>query len=426
MSSQDSRNSRLNTLKLDQRGLEALDARFSEELPNTRSRADREHTRFEFRKTLILLELVHPDGNIVRLPVVSRNLSRQGIALMHSAYVHVGTECRVCIACPPNKWIRVPGNVSRCEHRSGTTHELGIRFDEEIDARDILRLDSMSGLWTRERVDPQRLRGRLLVLDTDDLTHRLIDGLLKDTELQVLHATTAEEALQTAPECDLVLCEYHLDNDTTGAAFTTNLLQNCSSTPVLLMTGDRSERVINEMRDAGASGLVAKPLSKPVLRRALAEFLFEDETSSLNAPNLPEGDPRAGLVTPFLSSLPDVALKIEQAMDSEDHAACFAACRELAGQAPSLGFDELGRLADEAMTRLQATPNLKEAARELSHLVGACRTCKAAPPPPPPSEPEDGAGDGEEAVASHAAEAPSQHAEDGGEGEGGEPREKAA
>ncbi|WP_348234565.1 hypothetical protein, partial [Salmonella enterica] len=67
--------------------LNALLDRLDVDEQGTKSRK-RVHARWPFRKLNLQLDIQHPGGTATSLRVASRNLSRSGIGLLHSAFVH--------------------------------------------------------------------------------------------------------------------------------------------------------------------------------------------------------------------------------------------------------------------------------------------------------------------------------------------------
>ncbi len=81
----------INTLRLGQHELHKLLEEFDRGQTGT-DHPDREFVRNSFRVGAIELTVVHSSGSEVTLPVATRNISKGGISLLHSAYIHTGSR----------------------------------------------------------------------------------------------------------------------------------------------------------------------------------------------------------------------------------------------------------------------------------------------------------------------------------------------
>src|SRR5262245_25079873 len=112
-------NERPNTLGLQPRSLDAL-LDHLDDPEDPKAVARREFVRWPFRRTTIHISIFHPGGSMVSLKLACRNLSRGGLALLHNAYVHPGSPCRVELPTLSGVFDRVEGVIQRCAHRRGT------------------------------------------------------------------------------------------------------------------------------------------------------------------------------------------------------------------------------------------------------------------------------------------------------------------
>jgi CheY-like chemotaxis protein len=365
----------LNSLRLGQRELTALCDRLDAG-EGSAANVKREFVRFAFRRTLVLVEVIQPGGTTAKFAVVSRNLSANGVSLLHSAYIHAGSRCVVTLPHPLLQWIQVSGKVARCVHRGGRVHEIGVRFDEKIQTRELLSLDTMNEAYTMERVDPARLAGRILVIDDSDLEHTLIDRLLDGTGLEVCHARSYDDIVaQIGEGFDMLLVDYHL-KDTNGPAVIARLQEAGHEIPTLLITADNSAAIRAEMRSLGVLGCVAKPLNRPRLLRALAEFVLSDGKGGPLYSTLAEDNPAYDLVDRFVERLGTWSGELHTLAAGTDLDAALSMCRQIAGQASPLGFAELGQAAEATIKKLAATMSVRESGPELRMLISCCRRVK--------------------------------------------------
>ena len=131
-----------NTLRVTRRELDAL----LDELDQVSNASEspkpiRRFVRWAYRRERVPVTITQSDGPPTRLTLVSRNLSPGGVSLFHAQYVHIGSRVVVTLRHPTMGEIDFGGEVVRCEHRGGRNHEIGIKFDREIPAREILSLE---------------------------------------------------------------------------------------------------------------------------------------------------------------------------------------------------------------------------------------------------------------------------------------------
>jgi hypothetical protein len=72
--------------------------------------------------------------------VFARDLSAQGMSLLHGVFVAPDTRCRLTIRTLDKEPMQLPGLIRRCRLVGGRVHELGVKFDQPIDPRTFLDL----------------------------------------------------------------------------------------------------------------------------------------------------------------------------------------------------------------------------------------------------------------------------------------------
>lgn len=362
-----------NSLKLSQKDLDNLLNRIDPSDENTPENVKRLFRRFPFRRESVVLEVLHPGGSSTKLALAGRNLSAGGLSVLHSNYMHEGSRCVVWLPHPTQKWFEVPGVVKRCTHREGRVHEIGIAFDREIPARELLMLDSMSESFTLEHTDPEKLEGTLLVVDDDTMQHELIRKLLAQTRLTLRFATDIEQAVAEAPNANLILTEHRLGENKTASDLFMELWNKSISVPVVVVSSDKTPKLRETMRDAGAIGFIGKPLRRDPLLCALAEYMNGSGPDSVIHSTLEGDETMSSLVQQFIDTLPELSGALYDAMQSNDAGACREVTRKLIGQGASLGFPQVGRAAEAADRKLQAAGNAEAASTEIRTLLAVCQ-----------------------------------------------------
>jgi CheY-like chemotaxis protein len=369
---------RRNSLGLDDRALtRVLDQLDATEPSPARAASRRDFVRWPFRDASIPVRLTHPDGSITPMLVACRNISRGGMSVLHCGFVYPGSRCTVVLRHPERGAVPVPGIVARCSFRGGMIHEVGLKFDQPIDVRDLVRPDPFSDSFSLERVKPETLRGTVVYAEDSEIDHRIVAHFLRDTGLTLRTARTAEDALGLVDaDCGLVLAEYNLP-DYNGAEFLTMLRQRGLSTPVILVARDTTSVTRRLLAGIEADAFLAKPLSQPLLLRAVAEFLVLRPGEGMLVTSLPPDDPAAPLAEGFVSALRSYAARLREALARGDAANCREVCSRIAGTAPSVGFAKLGAAAAEAAESLAEDPEFERSARLLRTLISICEHARS-------------------------------------------------
>ncbi|MBL4697908.1 MAG: response regulator [Phycisphaerales bacterium] len=377
MKSNNNPNNQMNTLHLGQHELRKLLEKFDSEQSNV-SNPDREFVRWSFRVGAVELTIEHGNGGKVTIPVATRNISRGGMSILHTSFVHLKSPCEVTLKLPGGNSQIIPGKIVRCNHLQGRIHEVGIAFNEQISTKELLGLDPLNEAYSLERVEADRLHGSILIVTPTDLDRDLIMLFLEDTNLVLNVADSIESAVSRAAKgCDIVLADYHLKDETGPELINALREANCES-PVIVMTSDKSESALDAIRDAQAAGMLSKPLTKHRLLQALGEFLHADGDGGPLYSTLSADNPALTLVGKFLSDVPRMTLNLEKAMREDDMKSCLEICRTLSGTASPLGFPDVSTLAIAA-DKIMTDNGLKAAAHELRSVIIACRRIKATP-----------------------------------------------
>lgn len=367
----------MNTLRLGQHELHKLLEKFDKEQSNV-NRPDREFVRWAFRVGAVDLTIQHGNGGSVTIPVATRNISRGGVSILHSSFVHLKSPCEITLNVAGGKKQDIPGKVVRCNHLEGRVHEIGIAFDEQISTKDLLGLDPLNEAYSLEKIEPNRLHGTLLIVTPTDLDRDLIMMYLENTNLVLDSANSIETAITRAKKgCDIVIADYHLGSET-GPELITALREAQCDAPVIMMTSDKSETALDAIREAEAEGMLSKPVDQNRVCQALGEFLHADSDGGPMYSTLDAGSPAFALVGKFLSDVPRMTLNLEKAMREDDKQGCLEICRTLAGTASPLGFpaiSELALVADKALS----VDSIKAATPEIRAIIIACRRVKATP-----------------------------------------------
>lgn len=345
--------------------------------------ARRNHSRISFRKPALEVEVYQPSGGSVNFCVACRNLSRGGMSVVHSSYMHVGTKCRIQMLhkTEGEKWLK--GEVVQCRHVTGRVHDVGLRFAQEVDVNDFIRLDPLSNNFSLENVDPDKLDGRILLVTANDIDRKLIEVYLSETSLKMVHVAGYDEVLaQFTEPFDAVLCDF--DMDTAAASEGVQGMRSAGhAVPVIAIAGDLSEATKAAIRESRASALVPKPIERNALLRALAEFILLGRGAGDDLPPpqpKQETDPSLkALADLFAQDLQKFAEEIASCAKSGDEKNLRYICARIRGTGPLLGHGNVADAAGKVLTILDAEEGSIETAEEaLNSLTSLCKLARAA------------------------------------------------
>ncbi len=361
-----------NTVRISAVDLMRLDQEMNLKKSGTNTR--RAFIRWPFAKQSLMVEMQQPGGAASSLHYACRNLSTTGMGILHSSYIHSGTRCNVHLPDLEGNVHPTCGKVMRCVHYKGVIHEVGIGFDKPLNIRDFVQLDPLDGAFTMEHVSPDRLSGSVLHVDDSSMDRRLVRHYLKDTNLNVVNADNAEQALARSGEgFDIVLCENDLP-DMPGTKFIEALRCKGGQMPIIVTTSDGRIATRTEAREACASAYLCKPFTQDQLLRALAEFmLMEASDTDSGGPvysTLAPTDSAYSFVPEFIEELRQSASKINAAITAGDAAVLKRLCSQIRGSAKGLGFPILGSSADAAVIALERGKTPADWTRAVRSLVG--------------------------------------------------------
>jgi len=364
----------LNTLRLSPVELNKLWQELDAATPG--KHPQREFIRWPFQRASVKIELRQMAGSVANLTLACRNLSSTGIAMLHNAYVYPGTGCTLHLQHLNGVSVPVAGKVVRCRHVRGLAHELGVQFTAPLNIRDYVALDPAQGAFNQEAVSPAKLQGVLLHIDDSTMTRRLFRHHLRDTQLEIVNAETAEDGIKRCVEgFDMVLCDYELAG-CPGPAMLEKLFTAGVICPIVMLTADSRSALAANARDSRASAYLQLPVSQEQLLRAMAEFLLTDSNSAdaggpvystLNADH-----PTADFIGEYVDDLRKKGAELGAALAAEDAAAIRRICNDIKSVAPELGFATVAEAARNTVAALDALNSIADSMRQIRVVMGIC------------------------------------------------------
>lgn len=334
--------------------------------------------RWPFETRSIRMELQHPGGAATTLNYVPRNISREGMGLLHSSFVYTGTRCTVFLPHPARGQAAVGGTVVRCRHFRGKIHEIGVRFDQPIDVREFLGLDGSEECYMLESVNPTSLTGSMLLIEPGKMDRALIRQHLVDTNLTVTAVDTVQAGVERAGEgYDIILCSLNLP-DGDGLLVLYQLRTAGIQTPFLLLCSSAGTAAFKDrLRTLQPDGVLCKPVPSQTLLAAMGEFLLMNSTDAGGGgaalfSSLSSRDAMMSHVPEYLVELRQIAKRINGSLNAADVKECTRLIFQIRGSAQTFGFAPIAEAAALAQASLQSTHSLSDSSPAIRQLVGMC------------------------------------------------------
>lgn len=369
-------NARVNTLGWSQRELNlVLDHLEAADRAASGGTHRREFARWPFRKAVVPVLLTHPGGTQSTLKLACRNISRGGMSLLHNGYIYPGSAVRLTLPRSDGGFSDVDGLIKRCIHRRGVLHEIGVQFKRPIHLRDYLVLQPTTEFYSLERVTPESIKGKLLLVEDSQLDVSIIKHLLRQTSLQIKHVETVKDADEAvgSEEITIILCDAGLP-DERGTVWLQRLRERGNQVPAIITSADTMAMMRENAWQMRGVYPLPKPVSQEALLRTLAEcLLLSDATNAAAAmehEQLPEHltERLRGMLSAYVTQLREQVDRgaIEEAM---------VTTLKIKGAAPSLGLPGVAQSAEVVVAHVsdpkeQQIPHFKallvQCDRELS------------------------------------------------------------
>ncbi|MHC5113866.1 MAG: response regulator transcription factor [Planctomycetota bacterium] len=335
----------------------------------------RNEFRHEFHATDVPLLVRHADGRgESRFLVYGRNISRGGIAVLHSGYVTIGADCQVVLPRVGEKPIVVRGVIRHCRLVAGSWHELGIRFRAAIDPAVIAGVplndeqavgDAHHGPAPREAIlvaesfDPER----------DLLLHQLTMCGLRARGVNTPGATL--DFVQREP-VRLVLSGLSVATDD-GLRTIQRMREMGFDRPILMATADPDPQVSIWAREAGATSIVSKPINVDLLVAQIRRHIDpqppgrEIFSTVADQPGMPQ------LVHRFVAAARQVVEQLEVVYGRGDVSQARELCLRLKACGVGYGFHGVTVSAISAINAIDLRMAAGEVATRIADLVARGR-----------------------------------------------------
>lgn len=345
--------------------------------------------RLAFRHRDIGLVVEHPGGGVGSYYICTRNLTSEGVGVVHGGYLHRGTRCKVLL---PTIWggeEPIRGRVSWCRLLSGMIHEAGIHFDSPIDLWRFLEGEDSGPTQNAGPGDHGDLDGRVLLLDDLDVECRICEHYISPTQIEVVSCTTLVKALELVSDqsFDAVLCDLNL-GDLPGEDAIRAIRKATFLGPIIAMTGESNPARMRQVKQAGADAIVRKPYDPKNLLATLSEWITKGGADGVSGPIYSQlsSNPRCdALLNGYFEFLESLKSDIKKSIADDDLAATRRLCQDLRETAGGYGFPGVSEAAERAVVALDSSCSIAESVQEIQRLQTTLRMIRRAKPTSDPA-----------------------------------------
>jgi DNA-binding response OmpR family regulator len=265
------------------------------------------------------------------------------------------------------------GKVVRVEHRGGVVHEIGIKFDREVNPRDFLSNDITEMMPSMENVDPSTLKGDVLFITSNEQTIASVREALLETSLnfKIIPDTSTLEA-ELAKQPGMVLVDLDLDKSS-GTELIKQLRIRGVNCPMGLIGSAGDDLAKSMIRVCGADALIRTPIVHSHLLRILGEFLLS--SWDLDALDKARSRVDRSTLVSLCFELNKLGVVMDQQVRVKDNLALFGTCQTIRRLALLVGMHGVAGMA-ESLGEAAASSNGGE---ELEQMIEQVRLgCAAA------------------------------------------------
>jgi CheY-like chemotaxis protein len=370
------------TLRLASRELEQIFDELDRSGAEAPLSAERKLRRWKFGGTRALITFVDRHGAAKHFIVAPRNLSAGGIGILHGGFLHPGSDCTVTLKSVRGGTRVIKGVVRRCRHIRGHLHEIGIQFEEHVDAREFIRFGD-EHIFNLENVDPSTLSGSILYVEDSKADQRLFAHHFRGSQVDLLFADSGETALAMLCESPRIVIVDDDLPDMRGIDLIAEIRKSGFSEPVLMLTANGDPELRMNAKCAGAAELLVKPCSAALLHQAVAEYLQSPTAGHDNSDWGPIVSSAADLGVDFdminaaADELKELGQQIEQAIGGSDFEALKRLAIKARGTAEGYGFERLAHTAEDLSSFAEDAARRASALNAAKRLRDQCRRVKA-------------------------------------------------
>lgn len=345
----------------------------------------RSHKRHPYRMADIPMCIEHPDGGKSLFLVYCRNLSRGGMSFLHGGYIHTDSDCRIILRDRNMKPVALPGVIRHCRLISGSCHEIGVQFTEEVNIDQLLdegvsiEQDDPPSRETTQAHEP--LTGTVLIAEHFEPDRLLLEHQLKQLGLKTFAVPTCGSALSILKNenIDLVLTGLSLILDD-GIRMIQRMRAQEFTKPIIVMTPDDRPSTLTAAYNAGADEVMIKPFNAELLHSLLVAFLDESHEQASIHSTLEHQPDMKDLIARYLGQVHQISQQIRIALATDDWGCVRTLCGNLKGSGLTYGFHHLTVMAMKTISAIDAGHASPQTMHALDTLLDYCQRLQASSP----------------------------------------------
>lgn len=331
----------------------------------------RSSDRASYRVGEVPVLIQHPGGGIGKYLCYTRDLTANGIGLLHGGFIHPGTVCEIVLTTILGDARAVRGKVAWCTHVSGKIHAVGVKFAVPIEPRSYMDPCLSGGIGARDDGNNAQV-GVALMIDSEPMDIELLKIHFSETPVQLIRAGSKADAINIVENSpiDVVLVELTV-SDGSAEEVVRDLRAGGYGGPFIVLTRDTNAERLSKAAALGAVAVIGKPYEPAKLIRLVMDQVAKSEVPVSDAPIYSALEGAIASSEPlqkYLELLAQMRDRVRKAMKDNDQNAAVSICQSLQGSAKGFGLPIIAQAARVALRRLDATNSVKESRDALLRL----------------------------------------------------------
>lgn len=204
-------------------------------------KVDRQEIRYPYRPAyLVKMKVMQPCGGVNYLLVRPRNLSVQGLGILHGGFLHPGTLCELELQTLSGETQRVKGKVRHCKLFTRHVHIIGICLREPLVLSEYLAPEVIEAF--EQQAAPSQPTARLLCIEADSEQVDVLKKKMQEAGVEVIATGDTPEAREylLSQPFDLVLLGSGMPS-MSPREFIESLEEESLVSPLLLWTDEEAD-----------------------------------------------------------------------------------------------------------------------------------------------------------------------------------------
>lgn len=359
-----------NTLGVDGLLYHRLLTKLDENIGKGKMSAKRVFRRLSYEHAKLRIHIISEGHNSRSLIVATRNLSQGGVSVLHSNFMYNGTHLTVDLIKTNGEIVPRHGAVTRCIHRGGRVHEIGIKFDEEVSLRDFLVENLENLLYARERIDPEEMKIKTLVYTENSDFSALLRQYLMPSNLCYTFAKDLEEAAKKSTDQEMLIV--HNDPDSLKSVeFIRSMRISGFRNPIILIGNPTQEVNEHVIYACGADMVLPWPIDGQSILCSIGEYIFNEWTpeSLENIRMCISPETRSAL----RMELARLGVVMDQQIRTSNQKLVQNSCMRIRMIAPLLGLSSMNEQIDTLTEQLTVEGALEGLSEQLNDITVICK-----------------------------------------------------